>query len=109
MVTLLLALAIAAPDARPAVVELARLEGRWLSEAGTELVIQAGTIRVDGHDGFNHFSGRLLLHPATGRFAIVDAAGTTECRYRLGDDVLRLTVGATTVQYGRVRLAEAAK
>ena len=84
MVTLLLALAIAAPDARPAVVELAVLEGRWRSEAGTELVIKGGSVLVDGHDGFNYFGGRLILHPASGRFAIVaDGEPPTEARYKL--------------------------
>jgi hypothetical protein len=91
---LILSLAIAAPDARPPVMELARLDGRWFSDAGTELVIQAGTIRVDGHDGFNHFSGKLLIHPTTGRFAIVDGAGVTECRYRLDDDMLLLKIAS---------------
>jgi hypothetical protein len=46
MHVLILALAIAAPDQRAPGMELARLEGRWFSEAGTELLIQAGTIRV---------------------------------------------------------------
>jgi len=109
MVALLLSLAIAAPDARRAVMEFARLEGRWFSEGGTELLIQAGTIRVGGHDGFNHFTGKLLIHPRTGRFAIVDAAGVTECRYRLVEDELRLRIGGQVVSYRRVRMAEAAK
>jgi hypothetical protein len=109
MQALLLVLALAAPDPRPTVTELTLLEGRWLSEGKVELVIRDGIVTVNANDGFNHFSGKLLLHPTSGRFAIVDTAGTIECRYRLDDDVLRLTVGATTVQYRRMRLAEVAK
>jgi hypothetical protein len=109
MHVLILALAIAAPDARPAVVDLAPLEGRWFSEGGTELVIRVGSIKVDGHDGFNYFGGQLLLHPRIGRLAIVDGAGKTECRYRLDEDVLWLTVGGQAVEYHRVRIADAAK
>jgi hypothetical protein len=102
MVALILSLAIAAPDARPAVMELARLEGRWFSEGKVELVISGDTIKVDAGDGFNWFTGRLVLHPHTARFVIVgEGEPATECRYRVSGDVLHLITRGVVVEYRR--------
>jgi hypothetical protein len=106
MLTLLLSLAVAAPDSRPAVMELALLEGHWLSEGKVELVIKDGSITVIANDGFNWFTGRLLVQPRTGRFAIVaEGEPMTECRYRLAGDVLLLTTRGVVVEYRRKGLA----
>ena len=106
MLTLILWLAIAAPDGRPAVAELALLEGRWRIEGNVELVISGDDIRVDAGDGFNWFAGTLRLHPATGRFAIVaEGEPTTEARYSLKGDVLLLRTAGKAVEYRKKGLA----
>jgi hypothetical protein len=101
MLPLILALAVAGPDPRPAVVDMMMLEGSWRSEAKVELAIRGGTINVDAGDGFNGFSGRLLVQPRSGRFAIAADGNFTEARYELSGDVLILTTGGVKVEYRR--------
>ncbi len=94
MLALLLGLSLATIE--PPGAEMDRLDGAWLGENGTVLLIEArsATIAILSEDG--EFVGQLRLYPRLHMLRMADNISTVERRYRL--DGRQLTIGEFVYQ-----------
>lgn len=86
MCALLLTLAVATMDPAPAALD--PLQGVWLGENGTTLIIDGNTITISSEGG--EFTGRLTLIPRLRLLRMADDIGTLERRYRIEGRRLRI-------------------